>query len=496
MDSKNTKTIIIGHIFSYTISRYFAQVLNFFTATLMRRYLGPFFMGIWNLLRVVIDYSNYTDLGTPNVVFYKVPFLRGQKLDKEADRLQNSIFNYLFISTALSSLFIFLYAIIFRSKLMPEVFLGLILISLLIFVQKIYTYYIVLLRAYKDFNLLSASIIFDAVANICLILLVVRNYKLYGLYAVAFILPLLNLIFIRFKAKYKLTLNFKFPDIISNIRFGLPLYLTNILNGFLNSIDRILIASMLGFEQLGFYTIALMAKGYGADISMNFSHVVAPYFFEDCGRKGTLEKSTNYVTMTTLVISYFMTMVFSMVFLWAPLFVLYVLPKFVPGITAMKIFLLPTLFSSISYYSIDYLVMLKRQIKIVPVIIVLILINLSLNYLAIKSGLGITGVASCVGLTSFLLFVSVFSYSLAHSKSVGFIIFYLSKVLFPVVYSAVILIVLDNVLCLKNLFFSAFVKSVIIAVAFIPLIYLLNKETKIVSLIFEALLLKIRRKRV
>lgn len=495
MNNKHTKSNIIKHVFSYTLSRYFAQVLNFFTATLMRRFLGPFFMGIWNLLRVVMDYSNYTDLGTPNVVFYKVPYLHGQNLNDEVDRLKNSIFNFLFVTTAISSILIFLYAVIFRKNLLPEVFTGLIAISLLLFVQKLYTYYIVLLRAYKNFNLLSASIIFDSFVNICLILLVVKNFKLYGLYAVAFILPLLNLLFIRLRANYQLKLDFKFPDILFHIKFGLPLYFTNILNGFLNSIDRIMIASMMGFEQLGFYTIALMAKGYGADISMNFSHVVAPYFFEDCGKKGTLEKSTNYVTMTTLVIAYFMTAILSMVFIWAPIFVKYVLPKFIPGISAMKLFLLPTLFSSISYYSIDYLVMLKRQIKIIPVIIVLILFNSSLIYIVIKSGLGITGVAACVGLSSCLLFVSILFNALKQSKTHGEILSYLSKVLFPVICSAIILLMMDRLLYFGNIFYDALIKSFILMLFFIPMMYILNRQTNIVSLILEALMSRIIKKK-
>ena len=344
------------------------------------------------------------------------------------------------------------------------------------------------MRANKDFGLLSAVAIFDSVMNLVLILTIVRPFQLYGFYAVILILPVLNILFVRSRVDYGLEPGFRFKGLLANIKFGLPLYFTNILRCVLNSVDKILIASMLGFEQLGFYSIALMTKGYGADISLNFSHVVAPYFFESCGKNGDLERSSAYVVKTTMIVCYFMSALMALVFIWAPIFIFYVLPKFIPGILAMKIFLLTTVFSSISYYSVDYLVMLKKQIRMVPVIAVLILASLSANYFAIKCGFGISGVAATVALVSFLYFYACFFYAVKVSGNAGSMAGLTVKILFPVIYTAGILLLLERFLDLGNVFLSASAYSAVFAILFLPMLFIVNRETGVIDIIIKVIL--------
>ena len=133
----SNKTTIVKHAFSYTISRYIAQVLNFFTSIFIKRFLGPVNVGIWNLLKVFIDYSNYTDLGAPDVAFYQIPYLKGMGKFGEAQTLKNNIFNFVLLSSAISSMAVLIYALFSWGNIRPEFAFGLFVISALFFAQKI-----------------------------------------------------------------------------------------------------------------------------------------------------------------------------------------------------------------------------------------------------------------------------------------------------------------------------------------------------------------------
>ena len=91
--SKDIKERIIKDTAKYNLVQYFSQFLGFFSAMAIRRFLGPYYMGIWSLFRVVIDYSSCTSLGVESAATYKIPFLKG-KGDKKSEKedLSSSIF--------------------------------------------------------------------------------------------------------------------------------------------------------------------------------------------------------------------------------------------------------------------------------------------------------------------------------------------------------------------------------------------------------------------
>lgn len=52
------KEHIIKETIQLTSARYFSQGLGFVTAIALRRFLGPFYMGLWSLFRIISDYPS------------------------------------------------------------------------------------------------------------------------------------------------------------------------------------------------------------------------------------------------------------------------------------------------------------------------------------------------------------------------------------------------------------------------------------------------------
>jgi O-antigen/teichoic acid export membrane protein len=448
-------------------------------------------MGVWSMLKVIIGYASYVNLGTTSTVPYKLPILKGQGKSEEIKTLTNVVFNFVTITTFLCSIGVVIYALVFGRNLSREIFIGLIALSVILISQRFYTYYMILLRAHRNFGVLSKSIVFDAIANLSLILLVVSRFRLYGFYAIAIIMPILNVLFIRRYVTYALKFSFDLRGLADYIKYGFPLFINGILYQILHSIDRIMIAAMLGLEQLGFYSIALMTESYGTGIAKNFIIVIQPHFLEDFGANG-MEKSSGHVIFYSQVTAYFMAILLSLFFICAPIFIQYALPAFIPGIGALKIFLLSIFFLTISPYSSNFLVALEKQAKLIPITVLSILLNVALNYILIKKGYGINGAAFATAISAFIAFCVISIYALKHCESNSSIIKFFIKILFPLFYCCLCLVAIEYLIKLQNFFLETVLKAAVFILFALPLLLYINKTTGVIRILWDILRDKIK----
>ncbi|MCK4852467.1 MAG: oligosaccharide flippase family protein [Candidatus Omnitrophica bacterium] len=447
----------------------------------MRRFLGPFNMGVWGILRVVADYAAYAHLGTTSTVFYKLPYHRGRGETKEADNVKNVVFSYLALTSFIAGIGIALYAVLFRGKLMPEMFWGLLVVSVLLVCRRIFTYYVTLLRANKDFGVLGRSVIFDAVVNFAMVLLLVRSFGLAGLFATVILMPVINVLFIRRFVDYDVKYRFNMKGLPGYIKFGFPLFITGVLAMILQSVDRIMIAKFLGLEALGFYSIALMARGYSVGLSRNFNVVITPHFLEDYGRTGDMATASKYLKIPAELMSTFMALLLGIVYIAAPPFVMHVLPGFTPGIMALKLLLLATFFYTASPQSEHFLIALNKQTRLVPIMGSVIVLDVVLNFLFIRMGFGITGVAAATAIASFAAFLITLIYAMAHIERIAGTLSFVFLVIAPLVYSVVVLMALEGLITPGGPFLGAAVRSVLFVLLFLPWIIRVDRRTAILT---------------
>lgn len=483
------RNLMLSDIFKYTSAQYFSQFLGFFTSIFLRKFLGPFYTGVWNFLRIILDYGSYTNLGTTSTIAYKYPMLKGAKRNEEADRLVSCVFSFSIITTILYSICIWLYAFGFHKKLDKLVFIGFLIVGIILLVQRIYTFYIVFFRANRDFSILSKVIIFDAIVNLGLTIIVISKLKLIGLYFVAMLMPILNVIFIRKYLKYNFKFSFYLKGISQHIKYGFPLFIVGILNQILYSIDRIMIVTLLDFKQLGYYSLAIMAKSYSVGIGKNFSIVIQPYFMENVGKEG-ITKSSREAMLYSELAAYFMAILLSFVFIAAKPFVEIALPKFTNGIMAMRIFLLGTFFYSIIPYLSNMVVAMAKQAGLIFITTIAILVNVFLNFFFIKYGYGINGVAMGTSISTFISFFLVSVYALSPFESSGNIVYFLMKVLFPLLYCTISLLFISISIAKDNLLLDTVMKCGVFSILIIPLIIYIEQKTGIVRLIINKLFRK------
>jgi O-antigen/teichoic acid export membrane protein len=248
----------------------------------------------------------------------------------------------------------------------------------------------------------------------------------------------------------------------------------------LQSIDRIMIAKYLGLKALGFYSVALMSRNYSEGVSKNFNVVITPHFLEDYGKTGNITTASKYLKTTAELMSSFMAYLLGLVYIVAPIFVVYVLPDFTQGIAALKYMLLTTFFYTASPQSQHFLIAMNKQSRLIPIACFAIVINIIFNLIFLKHGFGITGVAAATTIASLVVFLISLLYALMHIENITKALKFSILIMSPLFYSAVILLAMEKMRFI-NPFLEIFIKGALFTLLFLPWVYRINKKTAILN---------------
>ncbi len=483
MNSKSLKERIIKDTAKYSIAQYASQGIGFVTAIFLRRFLTPYYMGIWSLLTVVQNYLGYLTLGVNSAAIYRIPFYRGKNDKASEEETRDTAFSFLFLASLFSCLCLVVAVLFLRNKYPPEVIIGLLALAIYIILQRAYSFYVVVLRAYSDFSVLAKSLLFDAVCNLILTVLIIRQFKIYGLYATVSILAVLNTLFVHTLAKRRINFKFNLKRLGGLILYGFPILLNGVLVVILRTIDRIMIGKMLGVTFVGYYSIATMPKSYVHGLSNNFYIVTIPHMQESYGKKENAADIKKFVAIPIEAISYFITPVLGLIYLVSPILVKQLLPNYLPGLFALQILLLDTFFSTCSAQASQFLITLNKQTRLVLISVIAILVNIALNYAFIKNGLGINGVALGGSIASLFIFLATIIYAMGHFFKGKDIIIYIIKIIFPLIY---ILAIIYGCLFIRagNLYVELVLRLTLFCAASLPLFIYADKKTHALRMVF------------
>jgi O-antigen/teichoic acid export membrane protein len=482
---KEVREKIIKDTAKYSSAYYLTQGIGFITATAMRRFLGPYCMGIWSILQVIQSYFGYLYLGVDDAAAYKIPFYRGNN-DKVAEHgIRDTAFSFIFLISIISSSLLILAAVVLRKHYPVEIIIGLLALAIYIILQRLYSFYVISLRAYKNFSVLSKSILFDGVTNLLLVFFLVSKFKLYGVYITISILAVLNTLFVHRLAKYDINLKFSLACLKSLILFGFPLLINSVLSEILRTIDRIMIAKMMGVLFVGYYSIAIMSKGFISGLSANLSIVSIPHLQEIYGKNKNIDDIKKFVTIPTTIFSYLLSPIIGLLYIVSPLFIKIVLPKYIPGICAMQILLFDTIFISCNQLTVNFLATINKQARVIPINLCAIILNIFLNYIFIKKGWGINGVALATISSSFFIFVTMLTYALRHFSNFKEITAFIFKTILPLFYIIAVVVGLNHFINFSNPYLELILGPAVLIIVSVPLFIEINKKTHILSLLLN-----------
>jgi|TARA_B100001964_G_C14231442_1_gene600231 O-antigen/teichoic acid export membrane protein len=391
----------------YSLANFLVQFVGIVTAIVIRRALGPTLVGVWELLKIVLSYSMYSDMGVSTVAYRDIPFHVGQQNEQEAVKAKNTCFFYtITVSLLMSALLIA--GSMFRCDGYPrEIIVGLRVIGLILVMTSVYNFYILLMRAYKNFVVLSQTIVINAVLVLVFTVILVPRFKIYGMYMAISVALLICCIYIFIRTKYTFRLTFDLEKLKYMIRTGAPMLLSGIGFVLLISVDKLMIAKYLGFEEVGFYTIASMATITLITVPKSFSIVVFPSMQEHYGRVENIAEIKSYLFQPIKLIVYFMPFFIGISYFIVPVLVSYVLPEYVPGIIAFKILMGGVFFVCVAYPSSIFMLTINKQVRLAVLVFISVAISVLMVYFSIQRGLSLQGVALSMSISYFIYFILI-----------------------------------------------------------------------------------------
>ncbi|MBF0215767.1 MAG: oligosaccharide flippase family protein [Candidatus Omnitrophica bacterium] len=488
------KKDIIGNIVSYSAGRYISQFIGFFISVLMRNFLGPLYTGMWGLIRVFMGYASYNDLGALQFLYFKVPYFKGGGDIRKVNEIQGTVFAFMFLMNALVALVFLIAAFFLKGRIAHELFIGFLVLPVFFIIQRVMAFYTMLLRAHKDFKILGGSYIFDSAMNLLLIVLLVARFKIYGMYALSVILPVLNIAYVFCHVRYEVVPVLDWKKITEYVKFGFPISISASCIVLFYSVDSMMIAKMLGLIPLGYYSIATMARSYTTELSQNFASVLSPYFIEDLGRSKDVSATGRYVIRYTEITSGIMSLILGAGFIFLPVFFKYTMPDFGPGIGAMKMMLVCTFFIVLSGHIKNYLIVNNRVMFLLFTTLGAIAVNAGLNYFAIRNGFGITGVAVSSSIAAMLMFLVISVDIFGLVKGVSFT-GYLARTFLPFILVFLVVFAIGSYVKFGNEALELAVKTVLYGLFTLAGLAYIDKNTGIGKILLELVSDKIKRKK-
>jgi O-antigen/teichoic acid export membrane protein len=477
---------IVKSILQYSSSAYLSQIVGLISGVLIARLLGPEEFGIWNVVMLVLGYATYTELGVLSAMGRDLPLHLGQGDLKKASAVEGAARYVTIFGAVLTAVIIGIFSFFGIHSLKMSI--GLQVTALVLILQQIYTYHRIHLRSYNRFKELSRQqVIFSLLTAFTGILLVFLA-GLEGRLFAAFLAHLLILVYAVRRDPWKSIEKFDWAVTKSLLRVGIPIIFSGIIITMLTSIDRLMIITFLDEKQLGYFGLGIMLVGAVSIVPAMAIQVLVPKINFLYGSSGmSIESLRSYVLKPSLVLSLALPLVIGPVFLLLPFIVQSFMPEFIPGISSARIVVLGTFFYGILGLTDTFLVTVGKLKQYAVMGCSVLIFNLVLDLIFIKSGLGIEGVACAGTLITYFFYSSIIiGYALSHySRDLQVWAKYFIRLWFPFIYMVVVLYFIDLIDNFVVIHLSqveslalAFFEVILYLLFSAPLIYLVLRELK------------------
>lgn len=330
--------------------------------------------------------------------------------NKYSEIFSSSFFVPIFIFIILEILLVFIYNYIDTD--IPKIWL--LIIPIYAFLEYIYQYLLSVLIIMKDVKLFSIISILKIVIEVSLILLFVieMNMSWQGkLLSSIIVLQLGSIISILFFIKKEfLKITFDIKIIIKTLAFGAPLILHGLNKFVINQSDRIFISKLVSVEDTGLYSAGYSIGMVVLIVIGAILNVYSPYLIERLSniseeKKYQILKFSYIIILGLLVVFILLNAVVSPL-----MFKYFINSSFKAGANYVFLISLSYLFWGIYLMFAGYIFYLKKTKFLAFAAIIIMIINLLLNYVLIKL-YGAIGAAQSTAISFFILLVLVMIYS-------------------------------------------------------------------------------------
>ena len=392
------------------------QALGVATSLLLRLALDPAQMGIWQTLRLFLNYANYANLGISKGAARELSVALGRGETAEAERGLNLAFTV----NTLSS---FVYAAVLAGVgtwsalasggLWSNAWaIGLLALSALVVLQRHVTFRVTILRCRQSFGVTAQLSVVEGILTLVVGASAAWYWGLSGLYAGTLAVLVGSLAFLHFRAADAFDLAWDRREISRLIGIGGPILLAGAVTTLFQSLDKlmILVYSPDREFELGCYSLSLLVSGQIFGLANMLSLVMGPRYGELFGRIGRRREVAMLAARASELQSAALAILGGVAIVAAGSVLGRMLPEYRPGL-APALWLVPGAVAlGLSLPATQYLVAVGRQRRVLAALVAATAVAAVGNHLALTLGYALVGVAISTSISygaSYLLMVAI-----------------------------------------------------------------------------------------
>jgi O-antigen/teichoic acid export membrane protein len=376
------------------------QILGAATSLLLRGLLDPARMGVWQGLKLLLSYGNYTNLGITKAAAQEISVATGSGKLAEARPGLNLAFSFSTLSSALFALSLLVVAGWtaargdLSSPLTRAWIVGLVAVAALAMLQRYVTFHVTILRARQEFALTSWLTLLEAVLTLAVSAAAVWLWGVYGLYVATLIVLLGSWAFLQGRSE-RLRFAWDWVEIRRMIGVGCPLLAAGVASSLFRSLDKIMILAYMeqGEHHLGCYSLALMLTAQLYGLANMASAVMAPRYAAIFGRTGDVRDAARLAARASELQAAALVLPAALAMIAAPPVLAWLLPAYREGLTPLFWLVPGTLAVSLALPASQYLVAVNRGRSVLAALLAAIGVAAVGNHFALTLHTGLAGVA-------------------------------------------------------------------------------------------------------
>jgi stage V sporulation protein B len=370
----------INNSFKIGFSSVISRGALFYRDFLLALLLGPSFYGKWTQIIIFLNYTLHLPFGFQNVLSRDVPFALGKNEFKTVDKIQSITLSISLLGSFLFIFFILLSKFFFSIDILKIDKDLILFFIILVFLQQIYAYLSILIRAHQNFNLFSIGSAALPIINLILLLFIYKYINiLSALFCFCMSYLFINIYWI-YKSPFSIKsynenlFSFK-NDFFEYYKTAFPLFLTGLLGMLILSIDRLMISHYYDSTNIGIYSFAFMLTQSISFIVGPIYQVVYPKMMNSFGLNNLADNMKNYFIFLIFSITLIVLLLISFIYFYFDNIILNYIKQFSDSIPYLNILLISSVFFIISNGANTISTSLNDQKKVIKLQSLIILIQ-------------------------------------------------------------------------------------------------------------------------
>lgn len=402
---------LLGDSLLVSGSTFVCQALATVTALALRWLLDPAQMGVWQGLKLFLNYANYANLGISKAATRELSQSLGRGDADNATHGLNLAYTFNIVTSALYALLLAA-AGVWIGKSAGGVWssawsVGLLVVAALAILQRHVTFLVTILRAKQAFGATSRLALFEAALTLGVCCLAVRLWGLPGLYGGTALVMVASLWYLRGTDVGRLRWAWDAAEIRRLVGIGGPILLFGVVWSVFRSLDKLMILAYLPDReyQLGVYSLALMVTAQLYGLANMLSIVMGPRYAELFGRSGSRREVARLAARASELQAALLALLAGLGLVAAPPLLAALLPAYADGLSPLVCLVPGIVAAGLAIPLSQYLVAVDLQRQTLPVLFVGLALAAAGNHFALTLGYGLIGVACSTSIAYAVYFV-------------------------------------------------------------------------------------------